>query len=180
MEIKCLYEGRHLNFVSHDGWEYVSRRNVNGVVVITAVTEENKLLLVEQLRKPLNRAIIELPAGLSGDIAGEENEALVRAGKRELVEETGYEATSMKAVTAGPASAGLTDEFITFLQAEGLRKIGTGGGDASENIIVHEIPLAQLHEWIIQQQQLGKLIDYKIWVGLYFYHTSKDMTVDQH
>ena len=46
--------------------------------------------------------MIELPAGLVGDIAGAEDEDLEIAGMRELEEETGYRPARMTFLAAGP------------------------------------------------------------------------------
>src|SRR5580704_13589060 len=89
---RTLFEGKHIRMVARGDWEYAERKNVTGIVAIIAVTAEGKLLLVEQYRPPLGKTVIELPAGLAGDIAGQEGEAMVTAARRELLEETGYEA----------------------------------------------------------------------------------------
>ena len=50
----------------------------------------------------------------------------------------------------------------------GLTRVGDGGGDASENIVVHEVPLADVEEWLEGQRRAGKGVDLKIWAGMYF------------
>jgi ADP-ribose pyrophosphatase len=76
-EATTICAGRHLTLRSINGWEFVERNRVSGIVAVQAITEERKLLLVEQFRAPVNRRVIEIPAGLAGDIEGEEDEALV-------------------------------------------------------------------------------------------------------
>ena len=71
-------------------------------------------------------------------------------------------------LTEGPSSAGLTDEMISFFMMSGLTKTGAGGGDASEDIVVHEIPLAGLPEWLEERRRAGWAIDPKIFVGLFW------------
>src|SRR5436190_21784999 len=90
---EVLYEGKFRRYVRRGGWEYVARRNVTGIVGIIAVTDDGKLVLVEQFRPPVGKNVIEIPAGLAGDVAGSEHEALAEAARRELLEETGYEAS---------------------------------------------------------------------------------------
>ncbi len=75
-EVKVLAKGRHLQLVSRDGWEFAERPNVTGIVIIVAVTPEDNVILVEQNRPPVGGRVIELPAGLAGDVAGSEAEAL--------------------------------------------------------------------------------------------------------
>jgi ADP-ribose pyrophosphatase len=148
-------------------WEYVSRKGVSGVVTIIAITNEKKLLLVEQYRRPVDARVIELPAGLAGD-GKYRHETLENAARRELLEETGYEASQMTYVGGGPASAGLTDELITIFVATGLHKTGLALGDGDEDITLHEVPIAELIPWIEGQSQKGFLIDLKVYSALHF------------
>ncbi len=168
MDKTVLYDGKHIRLVARGRWEYVERKGVTGIVGIIAITDERKLLLVEQHRPPVNHSVIELPAGLAGDIAGQEAEALADAARRELLEETGYEASEMTLLADGAASAGITDEIITLFRATGLKKTGEGKGDGSENITLHEVPIADAFTWLANQRRAGKLIDLKVYGGLYF------------
>jgi ADP-ribose pyrophosphatase len=133
-----------------------------------AVTDEQKLLLVEQYRIPVHARTIELPAGIVGDEPGAANESMAEAAKRELLEETGYAAETMEALMAGPSSSGLTSEMVTLLRASGLKRVHKGGGVAHENIIVHEVPLGKVREWLAKRAAEGLLIEPKVYAGLYF------------
>jgi ADP-ribose pyrophosphatase len=166
-----LFEGRFLRVKRKDRWEYVERCKTSGIVAILPITENQEIILVEQFRVPVNRRVIEIPAGLAGDIEGEEDEALAEAAKRELIEETGYEAERMEYLTEGPPSAGLSTEVVTFFRAQGLKKVSQGGGDGSENIQVHAVPLAELENWIETKRKEGCLVDYKVYAALYFQNT---------
>ena len=165
-----LYDGKHIQLVRRDKWEYAKRKNLTGIVAITAVTDDGKLVLVEQYRPPVGARVIELPAGIAGDVAGQESENLAAAAQRELMEETGYQAAEMTEVGAGAASAGLSDEIITLFLAAGLRKTGTGEGDGSEEITVHEIPLADLPVFLDEKVREGCLVDLKVYSGLYLWN----------
>jgi ADP-ribose pyrophosphatase len=160
-------DGKFLRFMKMGHWEYVSRKGVSGVVTIIAVTRDGKLLLVEQYRPPVESRVIELPAGLAGD-GRHRHETLEAAARRELLEETGYEATEMKYVGGGPGSAGLTDELISIFLATGLNKTGPGAGDGSEEIVLHEVPVKDLPQWIEQRSSEGLLIDLKVYAALHF------------
>lgn len=144
------------------------RVNATGAAVIVAVTDEQKLLLVEQYRIPVQRRTIELPAGIIGDEAGHSNESFSDAARRELREETGYEAEHIELLMTGPASGGLTSELVTLLRATGLRRVGPGGGIAHEKIIVHEVPLSEIDTWLAAKVQTGLMIEPKVYAGLYF------------
>jgi ADP-ribose pyrophosphatase len=163
-----LYEGKFLTLIKEGRWEYADRIGATGAVIIVAVTDEQKLLLVEQYRIPVHTRTIELPAGIVGDDPGMADEALSDAAKRELLEETGYTAEHMEALTTGPASSGLTSEVVTLLLASGLKRVHAGGGVAHENITVHEAPLAGIDEWLESKAKQGLLIEPKVYAALYF------------
>lgn len=165
---KSLHRGRFLEMLELEGWEYVDRIGSSGVVVILAVTDANELVLVEQHRIPVGSRVIELPAGLAGDLPDAEDEDFKEAARRELLEETGYEAANIEFLCEGPPSAGLTSEIQTLLRATGLRKTGPGGGDETEDITVHAIALDELDAWLAAAAARGCLVDPKIYAGLYF------------
>ena len=73
----------------------------------------------------------------------------------------------MQFVAAGPASAGITSEVISFYLAENVKKVGPGGGDASEDIKVHVVPLSQAVSWLGQKVAEGLQVDVKVLAGLY-------------
>ncbi|MEM7699899.1 MAG: NUDIX hydrolase, partial [Verrucomicrobiota bacterium] len=89
-EIETLVSGRFIDLCrTARGWEYATRSNAKGCVAILAETDDKRVVLVEQFRPPVGKRVIELPAGLAGDIPLQEEEPLVVAAKRELKEETG-------------------------------------------------------------------------------------------
>lgn len=169
---KIVWQGKYLRVRVAGKWEYAERPNSPAGVVIVAVTPEGDLLLTEQFRVPMSRNTIELPAGLSGDddYAGEH---YLETAKRELREETGYEAAEWEELTQGPPSAGLSNEVVAFYLAQNLRKVGAGGGEGSEQIHVHHVPLHHAAEWLKQKEKEGACIDPKVYVGLYFLNRAK-------
>lgn len=163
---ETLYEGRYLSLQLRDGWEYVSRRHQ--VAVLIAWTPDEELLLVEQFRVPLGRRVIELPAGLVGDEQGLENEELLDAAARELEEETGWRAGTLTEIMRCPTSAGMSDESVMFVLAEDMIKVGRGGGDDTEDIVVHRVRKAIINQWLAERQAHGLGIDPKIYTALYW------------
>jgi ADP-ribose pyrophosphatase len=164
---RVLAKGRFLTFVDENGWEYVTRPGVTGIVVIVAVTDEGRLVLVEQYRPAVHQRVIELPAGLVGDGDGHRAESMRDAAARELEEETGYRADELVALFDGPIAVGVCDEVVSFFHARGLTRVGAGGGDDTEDITVHEVPLAELPAFFAAQQQAGRGVDPKIYAGLF-------------
>jgi ADP-ribose pyrophosphatase len=163
-----LFAGRFLTLAREGHWEYVERVNATGAAIILAVTDEGKLLLVEQYRIPCHARTIELPAGIIGDEPKFGAESQAEAARRELLEETGYAAEQIEALTTGPASSGVTSELVTLFRASRLKRTGDGGGVGLENIVVHEVLLSQVHQWLEEKARAGVLVDSKIYAGLYF------------
>ena len=163
--METLYKGKFLNMVREGRWDYCERVNQTGAVMVFACTPEGKVLLVEEFRPPIGRRCLCFPAGLSGD-EGPESDA--EAARRELLEETGYEAAEMKFLFHGPSSPGLTSESLSFYLASGLRRVGEGGGVEQERIVVREAPLDDIDAWLATQVELGIALDPRIFTGLYF------------
>jgi len=167
-ESQTLFNGRWLRLMRRGTWEYVERVNPSGAVIVVAVTDEDEVVFVEQYRPPIQCRTIEMPAGLIGDGAHDRSEDCCVAAQRELLEETGYRAERIEVVMAGPSSAGMSTEVMTFVRAFGLVRVGAGGGDETEDIIVHRVPRADCAAWLAQRMQAGYSIDPKLYAGLYF------------
>jgi len=163
-ETHVLHEGEFLRLLRRRHWEYVERTNSRAVAVIAAVTPAGELVLVEQYRWPVARPVIELPAGLVGDVAADE--PLVEAAHRELLEETGFRAGRMQVLASGPTTAGLSNEVTTFCAAYDLERVGAGGGDSTEDITVHLVPLDDVDAWLAARAAEAA-VDPKIYSGLW-------------
>ena len=117
-----VYEGKILNLrideveVSRNG-RHTKREVVEhrSAAAILARDESGKFLLVRQFRYPLNREIIEIPAGLI-----ENGETPLEAAQRELREETGYKAERWTEMPAIWTSPGFSDEKLYTYFAENL------------------------------------------------------------
>lgn len=167
-EVATLYAGRWLNLKRRGRWEFVERVNPEGAVIIVAVTPEDCVLFVEQYRVPIRAFTIEMPAGLIGDAGHTEDDGALAAARRELVEETGWDCARVLPLHAGPSSAGMSTEMIHFVRALDLTRVGAGGGDATENITVHEIPRNEAGAWLQAKAGEGYSIDPKVFAGLWF------------
>jgi ADP-ribose pyrophosphatase len=164
---ETLFESRWLGLYRIGRWDFVRRPNSDACVGVLAITPAQEIILVEQFRIPMQRHVIEVPAGLVGDEPEHAGESLAETAGRELLEETGYRAGSMLPLISSPTSAGMSSEFTHLFHATGLVREQQGGGVAGENILVHHIPLSQLREWLAAQEAAGKLVDFKIHAALW-------------
>lgn len=119
-----------------------------GAVAVIAVTEEGKIVLVEQYRKPLEKELVEIPAGKLEK--GEDPEI---CAKRELEEETGYGCNSLELVSSFYTSPGFADEIIYVYVAKGLKKLENAAGlDEDEFVNLMEVTLEEALEFIKNQR----------------------------
>ena len=168
--VSTLFTGNWLRLQVRGRWEYAERTRASGAVIIVALTPADEVLFVEQFRVALAQWTIEMPAGLVGDLADAHDESVLLAAARELEEETGWRAARIEFLHAGPSSAGMSNEIISFVRALDLSKVGAGGGDATENIRVHAVPRGNAHAWLLAQASAGYSIDPKLFAGLWFLH----------
>jgi ADP-ribose pyrophosphatase len=166
--LEILAAGRFLRLARRGRWEYAERVHPRPAVVIVAVTPARELVLVEQFRVPMQSRVIELPAGLVGDVPGDDHPDSRIHARRELLEETGFRAKSMKRLFGGPVSAGFGTETVEFFLATGLNRVGSGGGVAGEQIDVHLVRLDEVEAWLKRRIRADRLADPKIFAGLYF------------
>ena len=130
----------------------------NGVVVILPIKGKN-IVFERQYRPILDRWLYELPAGMI-----EKGEKPKDCAIRELKEETGLTAKTLKLLFTSFASPGMSTERLYFFVASGLKK---GGQELDEHEVINirELPLKKL-VWMIRT---GKIIDGKTIQGLLYY-----------
>ena len=166
--------GVYLRLMRRGTWEFTERANASSAVIVVAVTPEDRILFVEQHRIPIGCATIEMPAGLVGDTG--DSDTIEAAAARELEEETGWRAGSIEFLMIGPSSAGMSTELIAFARARDLVRVGPGGGDHTEDIVVHEIPRGDAARWLHGKAAEGYSIDPKLYAGLWFVDHDPDGT----
>jgi ADP-ribose pyrophosphatase len=90
-----------------------------GAVVVIALRRDGRIVFERQFRYPLRRAFLELPAGKI-----DPGEDILAAARRELREETGFEATEWRHIGVTHPCIGYSDERIDIFLAKGLTETG--------------------------------------------------------
>ena len=162
--MSTVFQGKHLLVLERDDWQYVERKKGKEAVAVLAETDDGNVILTEQYRKPLQRRVVDFPAGLVGDEGDNTDPASV--ARTELEEEAGYTCDSVELLARGPSSPGITSEVVSLYRARGVRKRGEGGGVGGEDITVHLVPRGEVADWFRKKEREGVLIDLK--PALYF------------
>lgn len=102
-------------------------------VDILAVTKDKKILLLEQ-EQPGRDKFLCIPAGRV-----DKDETPLEAAKRELLEETGYKATSYELLYTSQPAGSFIDWILYGFVAKGCQKVKDQNPDAGEKIKVREI-----------------------------------------
>ncbi|MBY0096477.1 NUDIX hydrolase [Mesobacillus maritimus] len=119
-----------------------------GAVAVIAITEDEKIVMVEQYRKALERTIIEIPAGKL-----EKGEEPKGCAIRELEEETGYECEKMDWLISFYTSPGFADELVHLYVATGLKKkLDAATLDEDEFVNLVEVSLEEALELMKEQK----------------------------
>lgn len=129
-----------------------------GAVAVIAITEDDKLVVVEQYRKAFEKAIIEIPAGKL-----EKDEDPAVCARRELEEETGYGCKDLEHITSFYTSPGFADELVHIYLAKGLyKKEDAAGLDEDEFVNLMEISLEEALDLMKEQKILDAKTMYAV------------------
>lgn len=119
-----------------------------GAVAVLALTDDDKIVMVEQYRKALAKTIVEIPAGKL-----ERGEDPATCAKRELEEETGYGCKELELLISFYTSPGFADELIHLYLAKGLEKKENAAPlDEDEFINLMEISLDEAEQYMKEQK----------------------------
>jgi len=132
-------------------------------VAVVAVDADDNILLVRQFRKPVEKDLLEIPAG--GIEPGEEPEATVR---REMCEETGYLPRNIKRMGGFYSTPGFCTEYLHLYLATDLVPERLYASD-TDSIELVKVPASKIAELIAS----GTICDAKSIVGLLLYLDSK-------
>jgi ADP-ribose pyrophosphatase len=159
---RLIHEGRNFSFLQ-DEVELPSGLRTHrdivrhpGAVAIVPVLPDGRIVLVRQYRYAVGKSMLEIPAGTL-----EEGEDPLVCAMRELMEETGYEASELKALLSCYMAPGYSDEIIHFYEAHGLKEVGMSP-EEDESI---EVEFSELGE-IVRMIEENVIEDAKTVIGI--------------
>jgi ADP-ribose pyrophosphatase len=117
-----------------------------GAVAILAIDDEDRVLMVRQYRSPAGRTLLEVPAGtldVDPDTGAVEDPSL--AAPRELEEETGFRAGSIRLLTSFWTAPGFATELMHLYLASDLTPADGArlGPDEDERLELERVPWAE-------------------------------------
>ncbi len=167
-----IYEGRVFKLCRYviETPEGLQERDViehRGAVAMLAFVRPGTILLEYRYRPALDRHIYELPAGIL-----KPGEDIVQCAKRELLEETGYEAEIVKKLISFYPTPGYTNEMIHIVVMENLKKVGKPQAEMSPEEKYMEIREVDIED-ALRMIENGEIVDGKTIIGIlaykYFY-----------
>lgn len=129
-----------------------------GGAAVVPVFSNRDVLLVEQFRYPMQRSLLELPAGKI-----DPGETPEETAARELEEEVGFRAGRLEKLAAFYTTPGFCNELLHLFVARDLQP-GRSGGDEDEELSVHRYSPNELERLV----RSGKIVDAKTLIGLHF------------
>ena len=156
-----IYKGAIINLrrdkvTVQGGTSYREIIEHNGGAVIAALTEDKKLVMVRQYRKPADKVMLEDPAGKI-----DPGEKPLDAAVRELKEETGYTAAKVEFLTQFYPSVGYSEEVLYLYLCTGLTP-GETNFDENEAIDIEEVELDRLFKMAMS----GEIDDAKTLIAI--------------
>ncbi len=129
-----------------------------GAVAIVPVTKENQIILVKQYRYPIDKVLIEIPAGKL-----DSGEPAIKCAERELYEEVGVVGGKIKHLTTVYTSPGFSDELMEiFIAKDFVEK--KNNPDCDEFLHIVKYPINEC----INMIKKGIITDAKSVIGILF------------
>ena len=151
LETEMIYKGAIINLrrdkvTVENGTSYREIIEHNGGAVLAAVTDEGKMVMVRQYRKPAERVMLEVPAGKI-----DAGETPLETARRELKEETGYTPSKVEYLTDFYPSVGYSEEVLYLYLCTGLTA-GETCPDENEALDILEIDIEELYRMVLNAE----------------------------
>ncbi len=126
--------------------------------------DSQRILMVRQWRYAIGQETLEIPAGKV-----DPGESLEACARRELLEETGHEASKLMPVFSYLPAIGYSNEVIGIYAASGLKRL-SAAQDIDEIASVETITIEEAQDLMLD----GKIRDGKTVIGLSIFHAMKE------
>jgi len=164
LKSEVVFSGKVFN-TKVDQIEYTSgNRSVRevaehpGGAVVVPVTDDGKIIMVTQHRFPVNKVLLELPAGKLG-----KNENPLHCAARELEEETGYKSDNVIEIGSIYTTPGYSTERLWIYLAKDLKQGNHNREEGEFGMEVFKFTLKEIEDKIYN----GKIVDGKTICGIY-------------
>jgi ADP-ribose pyrophosphatase len=157
-----IYQGRVIRLVKdivRVNGQRLARETIlhPGAVVILPVLPDRRIVFVRQYRRAVDRFLLELPAGTL-----EPGEPRASCAKRELLEETGWNARQVRKLGQFYAAPGFVSEQMTLFLAQKLVR-ASASPEPDELVTVITLTLQQA----LAKVKTGSICDAKTLIGLW-------------
>ena len=129
-----------------------------GGAVVVPVTEDEKIVMITQHRYPINKILLELPAGKL-----DKNENPLHCAARELEEETGYKSDNIKELGSIYTTPGYSNEKLWIYIAKKLKPGKHNREEGESGMEVFELTLSEVEQKINN----GEIVDGKTICGIF-------------
>lgn len=123
---------------SHEPHDFYALNSPDFVNVV-AITDDDKVVMVEQYRHGTGEVTLEVPGGLV-----DHGEDAIAAGVRELREETGYVGDHVEVLGVSRPNPAIQNNQLTTLLVRGAKLRGAQEQDAHEDCVVRTLPFAEV------------------------------------
>ncbi|MGN8647131.1 NUDIX hydrolase [Gracilibacillus sp. HCP3S3_G5_1] len=154
IQVKSIFDGKVISVQVDDVTlpnGKTSKREIvkhPGAVAIIPITEDNKIVFVKQYRKPLEKTLVEIPAGKL-----EKGEKPEVTALRELEEETGYTTDQLTYVTSFYTSPGFANEIMYIYKTNALKRVDQPKAlDEDEFVELIELSLEEAEQLIVEEE----------------------------
>lgn len=142
--------GHEMFVLEHPNW-----------VNILPLTNDDQIVLVRQWRQGTRTVELETPGGMVDP--GETPEDCAR---RELLEETGYQADTLTVIGQVNANPAYQDNHLHYVLAEGCRQVAEPSLDHAEDLEVELVPVTRIPQLVAS----GEITHSIVIAGLYHLH----------
>ncbi|MEK9719750.1 MAG: NUDIX hydrolase [Quisquiliibacterium sp.] len=129
-----------------------------GAAAIVPLMPDGRILIERQFRYPLREVFVEIPAGKR-----DPGETALQTARRELIEETGYDAAQWAPLTRIHPAVGFADESIEIFLCRELTEVGRKL-DRGEFVDLDLVTLG----WLVDELRAGRLTDVKTQIAVFW------------